>query len=248
VLVTRAVLVVAFALSLGCSRQSPVAEHRPEADGADAHSPVATEKAAARPFALDMEGQLDRAKKLFGDPTFEGAAAGELGMWKDKEPQVARLREVSGVTHPSADPRAILWIAVHADGYCKSWGGITYAMLTKNADRSAGRPWFIMNAKILEIFEDHEVSMARMEMDPGEHPIFVKWRYLTDFVAGDRVDVVGFWAGSQSYKARIGEIIIPALAAAAVLKPGTIKAMNKISRVWLGDVGPNQLRMTPRKL
>jgi hypothetical protein len=229
-----------------CSRQ-PKAPPIPAPETPPAHAKE-PEKPHEKEWGLDMDGQLDRISALFHDPGFEGSSAGELGMWKSKEAGVPQLREVSGISSAKVDPRAVLWIAVHADRYCEAEGGLTYPMLTKNADRSAGRPWFIMNAKIIEILEEGRTSVARVEMDPGKNPIFVQWRYLTNFVAGDRVDVVGFWAGYRTYDARAGKVTIPALAAAAVLKPGTIRAMNKVSRVWLGDVGPDQLRNYPRKI
>lgn len=247
---TRVTFIFIFAAA--CSRTvnvPPLPESHSQAANADAKpAKVAATENADKKWPLDLDGQLDRIHALFHDPTFEKSTPGELGMWEEKAVGIPRLREISGISSPSVDPRVVLWIAIHADGYCQSWGGITYEMLMKNAERSAGRPWFIMNARIIEILEEGRTSVARIEMDPGKNPIFVQWRYLTNFVAGDRVDVVGFWAGSRTYDARLGKVTIPALAAAAVLKPGTIRAMNKISRVWLGDVGPDQLRNRPRKL
>jgi len=69
-----------------------------------------------------------------------------------------------------------------------------------------------------------------------------------NLVAGDRVDLVGFWAGDFEYQARIGEVTILGLAAPAVFKPRTIRALNRMEKVWRGDPGPDQIRSVSRKL
>ncbi len=139
-------------------------------------------------------------------------------------------------------------MAVFATRRAKDEGPVLYQMLLKNADRYVGRPWFIMNAKVLELHEEGQLSVGRIEMDPGSNPLFVVGRFTTPFIAGDKVDIIGYFAGTETYETALHDHrSIPAFAAAGVFKPGTIIAMNRIVKAWLGDPTPNQLRAQPRK-
>ena len=87
---------------------------------------------------------------------------------------------------PEAEGRPDLW-ALNEE--CRSVGG---------------RPWFIIKAKVWDITEDGNLTMARIAMDAQEKEPAVRCRafFLTNFQEGDVVDVIGFMAGSTPTKAR----------------------------------------------
>lgn len=139
-------------------------------------------------------------------------------------------------------------MALWATRRARDDGPVMYPMLLKNAERFVGRPWFIMNAKILELHEEGQFSVGRIEMDPGTNPLFIVARFTTPFIEGDRVDIVGYFGGSETYETKLGDHRrIPSFAVAGVFKTGAIVAMNRIVKTWLSDPTPNQLRSQPRK-
>ena len=97
---------------------------------------------------------------------------------------------------------------------------ITYPMLKKDADRYAGQPW-TLKGKILQIFESGNHTHARVALDSwGNDVVWVQGNFSTDFVEKNQVCVIGYLAGSYSYKSQAGwDITIPALAARAMVSP-----------------------------
>ena len=201
-----------------------------------------------RALGSDIKGQLDRIDSILPSKLFLTANAATTSLFAESESQLPRLRELAADSGRAADPRVYMVIAVTASQRARNDGTILYKMLTKNADRDAGRPWFIMGAKIIELHEEGSMTLGRIEMDPGTNPLFIGARFATPFVEGDRVDVVGYLAGNYTYETKIGsKFTIPAFAVAGMFKTGTIKAMNRIVKVWVKDVVPDQLRDMPRK-
>lgn len=210
---------------------------------------AAVPTAAPKTFAKDLPGQLDRIDVVLGDSGFGGVRYDNSEVWKAKEAEIPKLREIARVSNPAIDPRHYLDIAVRADRWADDDGTVTYEMLLKNAARYAGRPWFLINALIVDIKEGERVTTARIFMDPDRNPLFVSGRFITNFTTGDRVDVVGYFASDYEYEAVNGRMItLPALAAAGIFKTGTLRAMNRLSKVWDGDLPENQLRSKSRKL
>jgi hypothetical protein len=201
-----------------------------------------------RALGSDMKGQLDRIDSILASKLFLSPTAATRSLYDESESQLPRLRELAADSRRSADPRVYLQIAFMASRRAREDGTILYKMLVKNAERSAGRPWFIIGAKILDLKEEDQTTIGRVEMDPGTNPLFIGARFLTPFVDGDRVDIVGYFAGDRTYETKAGaKVTIPAFAVAGMFKPGTIVAMNRLVKLWQGDPVPDQLRSMPRK-
>jgi hypothetical protein len=230
----------------------------------DSHSdasPKAIQKVAARrePSFFDLgtddrsygdgtKGQLDRIDALLSSTGFLTTTEGLKSFFSDSAGRLPDIRRLANDAERSADPRIYLEMALFATRRARDDGPVLYQMLLKNADRFVGRPWFIMNAKILELHEEGRFSVGRIEMDPGANPLFMACRFTTPFIEGDRVDIVGYFGGSETYETKLHESrSIPSFAAAGIFKPGTIVAMNRIVKSWLADPTPNQLRALPRK-
>jgi len=238
----------------GCAKKEPQipAPHAPPAPPSGP-IPAATKASvpavASKTFARDLSGQLDRIDVVLADSGFNGVRLDTTEFWKTKEAEIPKLREIARVSDPAIDPRHYLDIAVRADRWAADDGTVTYEMLLKNADRYAGRPWFLVNALIIDIKEAESVTMARIFMDPGRNPLLVGGRFVTNFTKGDHVDVVGYFAGNYEYEAVGGnKVTLPAFAAAGLFKTGTLRAMNRVSKVWQGDLPETQLRSKQRKL
>jgi hypothetical protein len=106
---------------------------------------------------------------------------------------------------------------------------ITYAHLKKNADRYRGEVWRF-RGRIAEISEGAAGTVARITVD-DDAVMWVEAAFQTDFVEGNRVDVLGMLVGSKSYTSQAGwNITIPALTAFAIEKPGAIEKRLGIRR------------------
>ncbi len=127
------------------------------------------------------------------------------------------------ISDEGVDNGAVLKNVIEAEADYKS---ITYAHLTKNADRYAGKPWYA-TGKILQITESGGNSSARIAIDGrSDRIIYVTAPFETEFVENDKVFVVGYLAGNYSYTSQANwTITIPALAARAVLPPGDISKL-----------------------
>lgn len=162
-------------------------------------------------FSKDMIGQLDRLTLMEAKHAGGYIAA-----------DVERLKKASGMNR---DPQFAYMLSYDAQEDADKNGKVTFPMLKKNADRYAGRPWEVRGARIIEIAERNGVTIARLSVGGFDNILFVTGRFESDFVEGNRVDVVGFLAGNYSYQARIGELTIPALAAVPFFRAGGIEAM-----------------------
>lgn len=97
---------------------------------------------------------------------------------------------------------------------------ITYAHLKKSTDRYKGDIWRF-RGKILEIAESKGTTRARIALDSyGQKAMLVEAPFETEFVEGNRVEVLGVLAGAYSYTSQAGwNITIPAMLAARITKP-----------------------------
>lgn len=201
-----------------------------------------------RSYGDATKGQLDRIDALLASTGFLTTTEGLKSFFADSAGRLPDVRRLANDAGRAADPRIYLEMAVWATRRARDNGPVLYQMLLKNADRYVGRPWFIMNTKILELHEDGQFSVGRIEMDPGANPLFIAARFTTPFIEGDRVDVIGYFGGVETYETKVHESRgIPSFAAAGIFKPGTIVAINRIVKAWLADPTPNQLRAQARK-
>ncbi len=97
---------------------------------------------------------------------------------------------------------------------------LTYAQLKKSPEKYAGRAWGF-EGKILQIGETGDKTWARVGLDSwGNDVVWVEGDFTTEFVDGQRVALLGYLAGTHSYKSQAGwDIRIPALAARIMLTP-----------------------------
>ena len=257
---TRALLIAVVALS--CSRQRTEAP-APAPQPAAAATPPVPAKSPAPPkpaptwadissndcsYGCNLQGQLDRIDAVLTSKAVLTETDGLKSLFSESEAQLPRLRELAADRGRAADPRLYMVIASTATQRARGDGTVLYQMLTKNAEHDAGRPWFIMGAKILELHEDDQVTGGKLEMDPGKNPLFIVGRFKTPFVEDDRVDVIGYFAGNYTFKTTTGlKETLPAFAVAGMFKEGTIRAMNKIVHTWPKDIPPDALRSMPRK-
>jgi len=184
-------------------------------------TPDAAQPAALEPevFKTDVPGQLLRIYKRFmSEPD---------GYDGDQQ----HYREITGWKSVKVQPGAPFNFFNDTFDDVKKNGAISYAMLKKNSQRYAGRPWMAFNAKIVEIAEKDGTTTARIDIGGGNVMFFVA-RFDNDFVEKDRVDVAGYLAGDFSYTSQAGwSITLPALAGAAMFKAGGYAKMgNAVAR------------------
>jgi hypothetical protein len=201
-------------------------------------------------LGANLRGQLDRIDRLFKSTAFLHVTNDFASFWSESESRTGALRSLASDQGRATDPRFYMALAIAAQQRAHRNGPVLYKMLTKNARPFIGRPWFVINAKILQIQEtDDGVTAGRVELEPGfDTAMFFAARFPTPFIDGDRVDLIGFFAGDYTYKNRLGaDVTVPSFAVAGMFKTGSIVAMNRIVRFWKGDIGAEQLRREPRK-
>lgn len=104
---------------------------------------------------------------------------------------------------------------------------IHYAHLKKNAAKYGGRPW-AFTGRILQIIEQGGTTIARLQVlhgddDYSDDVIFIEAPFETEFLVKNRIDVVGYLAGTKEYTSQAGwNIEVPALAAISMTKPGQL--------------------------
>lgn len=131
--------------------------------------------------------------------------------------------QVVRIVDEGTDNSAILKNVTEAEVDYKSF---TYAHLTKNADRYAGKSWYAVG-KILQITESGASTSARIAIDgQSDRVIYIVAPFQTNFVENDKVLVIGYLAGNYTYTSQANwQITIPALAARAILPPGDMSKL-----------------------
>lgn len=178
-----------------------------------------------------IAAQLDRIDHEFRDPALRPFAASDAYLAKIKhytdtqrlDPD--KLRTLSRIEDPKLDPRgalALVSVFLQADPR------VTFKMIRKNPKKYAGSAYWLRNAKIVEIHEDEGTTMARVSEDGDVY--FVGSRFESPFVEGDTVDIVGYVGGEFSN----GNITMPAIAAAGIMKGDAVAAMNRIAKWFTG--------------
>jgi|GEM_PF-3464834 len=196
------------------------------------NQPLKPQKGAASPVAKPDLAKVQAAEPL-GPPTFSSDMKGQLDRvdWFIAKVGIGypgdqdKYRAITGWRDPKTLPGAVYALSGRAQLEADQMGGrVTFSMLKKNPDRYATRAWACEKAKIVEINEREGITQARIQTDEGIY--FVIGRFQTDFVDGDRVDVMGFLAGNYTYESQAKwQITLPAVAAGGFFKGGTTAKM-----------------------
>ena len=172
-MLVRTVVLVCSALvlvSCGVAAQPPKASPPAPVDAVAPMAPKKVEPEKPKDDSDQLAAQLNKIEALLRSPSFEHAD----DVWKEKAAAIPALRDITKVADQAINPVHLMEIVAHADNTTRDDGALLYGMLIKNAKRYAGRPWFIMRAKLLEIYEaDGKVTSGRLMMDPGKNPLFL---------------------------------------------------------------------------
>lgn len=184
-----------------------------------------------QPAAADaIREQLDRIDRQYRTPAAHPFVAEKftlklLEAAKAHDEDLPKLRAVSRIDDPSMDPRgALAIIAMYLDEEPR----VSHKMIRKNPKKYTGSAIWLTNAKIAEVREEDQTTRARVVY--GGESFFVGSRFETPFVDDDTVDIVGYVGGEFDN----GKVTMPAIAAAAIMKGGSIPAMNKIMKWFSG--------------
>jgi hypothetical protein len=167
-------------------------------------------------FTLDIEGQLDRIDA-------ERKSLADKASAERPEEDVKKYADLMGWNPENGDPRTFRH-------WTRNASTITYAHLKKNSAKYAGKPWFAIDARVLQINERDGVTTARINVGSkrSEEAIYVVARFETDLLEGNKVDIAGYLAGPYSYTSQAQwQITVPALAAAFMVKGGRLYATSK---------------------
>jgi hypothetical protein len=219
-------------IGVGCGRNGS-APQLLEASARAAPAPTA----AAPPdkdSANAIREQLDRIDRRFRTPASHPFAIDKgdkgiekmLAAAKAHDEDVPKLRDLSRIDDPSMDPRGALAIIAL---FLEEQPRVSHKMIRKNPKKYSGWPIWLSNAKIVEVREEDQTTRAMVSY--GGERFFVVSRFETPFVDEDAIDVVGFVGGEYD----TGKITTPAIAAAAIMKGGSVAAMNKIMK-WFGGM------------